>query len=93
MTLLQVTRRAQEMDTTEDGGTEGSVAPGETAGLQWAMWTATDQPGLEAARPPPARTFLHLLLQSLKSLYYLTLLQSLIYLDEEYLKFRSITMC
>ena len=62
MTPLQVTRQAQAMDKTqEDSGSEGSVAPGEPAGLQCpgATWMAADQPGLEALGHPPARTFSH----------------------------------
>ena len=36
MTFLQVTTQAQEMDKAEeDGGTEGSGAPGAPASLQW----------------------------------------------------------
>ena len=47
--------------TQEDSGSEGSVAPGEPAGLQCpgATWMAADQPGLEALGHPPARTFSH----------------------------------
>lgn len=61
MTPLQVTRQAQAMDKTlEDNGSEGSVAPGEPAGLQCpgATWMAADKPGLEVAGPPSSQNIL-----------------------------------